>query len=88
LRWASWASLDWRPSRQAQKVQVFQIHGDADRTFPLQYTRPDRVVAGGGHLLPVTHAQAVNDFLSQAAASASASRMLYRSMEEADDANL
>jgi pimeloyl-ACP methyl ester carboxylesterase len=63
LRWASWAVLDWRPSPGARRARVYQIHGAADRTLPLKYTRPDVVVPGAGHLLPLTHAAAVNDFI-------------------------
>lgn len=62
-RWATWAVLRWQPSREVQRVRVYQIHGDADATFPIRYTRPSVVVAGGGHLLSVTHSQAVNEFL-------------------------
>jgi pimeloyl-ACP methyl ester carboxylesterase len=70
LQWASWAVLRWQPSRGARRVRVLQIHGDADRTLPIRYTRPDWVVVGGGHLLPLTHAHAVNDFLRCAGARA------------------
>ena len=31
--------------------------------FPYRLTRPDVIVPGGGHLLPLTHADAVNEFL-------------------------
>jgi pimeloyl-ACP methyl ester carboxylesterase len=65
-RWASWAVLTWRPNRAARQVRVYQIHGGADRTFPIRYTRPDVVVARGGHLLSLTHPQAVNELLAQA----------------------
>ena len=70
LRWASWAALSWRPSRGARQVRVYQIHGAADRTFPVRYTRPDVVVARGGHLLPLTHPRAVNELLRLAGANA------------------
>jgi pimeloyl-ACP methyl ester carboxylesterase len=66
LRWASWAALTWRPSRTARPVRVYQVHGSADRTFPIQYTRPDVVVARGGHLLSLTHPRAVNELLRRA----------------------
>jgi pimeloyl-ACP methyl ester carboxylesterase len=65
-RWASWAVLTWRPSRATRQVKVYQIHGGADRTLPIRYTRPDVVVAGGGHLLPLTHPRAVNEMLDLA----------------------
>lgn len=67
LRWASWAVLGWQPSPGVRGVRVLQIHGDADRTFPVRFTRPDVVVAGGGHLLTLTHPKIVNQFLQRAA---------------------
>jgi pimeloyl-ACP methyl ester carboxylesterase len=63
LRWASWAILNWKPSPQAVRLMVYQIHGSADRTLPIRYARPDHIVAGGGHLLPLSHGAEVNDFL-------------------------
>ena len=63
LRWASWAVLNWRPAPRSGGVRIYQIHGAADRTLPLRYTRPDVVVAGAGHLLPLTHPDAVNEFI-------------------------
>jgi pimeloyl-ACP methyl ester carboxylesterase len=65
LRWASWAVLNWRPSPEIRSVRIYQIHGAADRTLPVRYTRPDVVVAGAGHLLPLTHPNAVNEFIRQ-----------------------
>ena len=66
LRWATWAVLRWQPSPGVQNVRVLQIHGNADRTFPIRFTRPDVVVAGGGHLLTLTHPKIVNEFLHRA----------------------
>ncbi|HEV3338943.1 MAG TPA: alpha/beta hydrolase [Pirellulales bacterium] len=63
LRWASWAALTWQPSANTRGVRVFQIHGSADRTFPVKHTCPDVVVTGAGHLLPFTHPEAVNEFI-------------------------
>lgn len=63
LRWASWAVLDWRPNQALRQLRIYQIHGDADRTFPIRLTHPSQVVVGGGHLLPLTHPQTVTEFL-------------------------
>ena len=63
LRWATWAVLNWRPSPEAREVRVYHIHGAEDRTLPVKYTRPDVVVAGGGHMLPLTHPETVNEFI-------------------------
>jgi hypothetical protein len=68
LRWGCWAVLQWQPTHDARRVRVRQIHGSADRTFPVGYTHPDQIVRGGGHLLTLTHATEINDFLSRALA--------------------
>jgi pimeloyl-ACP methyl ester carboxylesterase len=65
LRWASWAALTWQPSAKTRGVRIFQIHGSEDRTLPVRHTRPDVVVTGAGHLLPLTHPEVVNDFISR-----------------------
>ena len=66
LRWACWAVLRWQPSPEARRVRVRQIHGSADRTFPLRYTHADQIILGGGHLLTLTHANQINEFVSRA----------------------
>jgi pimeloyl-ACP methyl ester carboxylesterase len=62
-RWAICAALKYRPSPAARRVPVYQIHGERDQTLPVGRTRPHVTVPGAGHLLPLTHAAAVNDFL-------------------------
>ena len=63
LRWAGLAVLGWNPDPDRPAVPVHQIHGDRDYILPHHLTRPDVLVRGGGHLLPLTHPQAVNEFL-------------------------
>src|SRR5262245_40240081 len=63
LRWASRAALTWKPSPAIAGVRVFQIHGERDRVLPAKRTRADVVLPGAGHLISLTHAPAVNDFL-------------------------
>jgi pimeloyl-ACP methyl ester carboxylesterase len=65
VRWAMCAVVRWRPSPAARRVEVFQIHGEADRTLPVHRTRPDVVVPAGGHVLPLTSSRAVTQFLRQ-----------------------
>jgi pimeloyl-ACP methyl ester carboxylesterase len=64
-RWARCAVIRWRPSPAARRVRVFQIHGEADRTLPVERTRPDVVVPAGGHALSLFSPRAVNEFLEQ-----------------------
>jgi pimeloyl-ACP methyl ester carboxylesterase len=64
LRWATRAVLTWRPDpRPPTRVPVYHIHGDRDHVLPVACTRADRVVRGAGHVLTLTHAEEVNDFL-------------------------
>lgn len=63
LRWASMAILQWKPHRDSLAIPVRQIHGDRDHVLPHRLTTPDRLVHGGGHVLPMTHAEEVNQFL-------------------------
>lgn len=64
LHWGLRAILSWRPGTPLA-VPVHHIHGDRDRLIPRRLVRPDRVIAGAGHLLNVTHAGAVNAFLRE-----------------------
>jgi pimeloyl-ACP methyl ester carboxylesterase len=65
LRWACWAVLHWQPTPGARRTRVRQIHGSADRTFPIRYTHPNQIITGGGHLLTLTHPAEVNEFLER-----------------------
>jgi pimeloyl-ACP methyl ester carboxylesterase len=63
VRWAVCAVLRWQPSPATKRVRVFHIHGGADRTLPVELTRPDEVVPGGAHALSLFNAGEVNEFL-------------------------
>jgi len=65
LRWASLAVLRWKPDPNAWSVPIHQIHGDRDRVLPHRLTTPDALVPRAGHLLPLTHPEAVNEFLER-----------------------
>jgi pimeloyl-ACP methyl ester carboxylesterase len=65
LRWACGAVLRWEPAKPSRKVLVFHIHGERDHVLPVRHTRPDVVVPGAGHLVPLTHAREVNEFLGE-----------------------
>ena len=58
-RWATGAILDWNPDVGSIPVPTLQIHGDADRTFPINLTTPDIIVPTGRHALPVSHPEEV-----------------------------
>lgn len=56
--------LKWRAPFELP-CPSFHIHGAADRIIPLRRVEPDSVVADGGHLINLTHAEAVNAFIEQ-----------------------
>ena len=63
LRWGSQAALRWTPSPATADVRIFQIHGERDRVFPAKRSRADVILPGAGHLISLTHATAVNEYL-------------------------
>jgi pimeloyl-ACP methyl ester carboxylesterase len=67
-RWATAAVLDWKPSRQVDRISSIHIHGDRDSTFPIRYTSADAIIRGGGHVLPLTHCEVIAEQLRQVAA--------------------
>jgi pimeloyl-ACP methyl ester carboxylesterase len=62
IRWAASAVSSW-PGVRELPMPIYHVHGDRDRLIPLRRVQPDRVIAGAGHLLSLTHADAVNDFI-------------------------
>ena len=67
-RWATASVLRWSPSRKLDSLRVIQIHGNRDTTFPIRYVDADVVVNGGGHVLPLTHAEEIAGILADLAA--------------------
>ncbi len=62
FKWSLARILDWN-STPTVDCPVFQVHGDRDYVLPLRYTKPDAVIAGGGHVISLTHPTLVNDFI-------------------------
>jgi pimeloyl-ACP methyl ester carboxylesterase len=58
-RWATTALVQWTASPQLDAIPTTQIHGDQDQTFPLHVARPEIAIAGGGHLIALTHAKEI-----------------------------
>lgn len=64
-RWATVSVLRWNAAYELNKVPVIQIHGDRDATFPIRYINADVVIVGGGHVLPLTHADEIAEVLAK-----------------------
>lgn len=63
VKWACRAIFGWAGAA-ALDVPIHQIHGARDRVIPLSSASPDAVVPDAGHLLNVTHPEAVNAFIA------------------------
>jgi pimeloyl-ACP methyl ester carboxylesterase len=63
IQWAMRAIVTWGGIENLS-MPIHHIHGDEDHIIPIGNVQPERVVQGAGHLLTLTHAQAVNDFIS------------------------
>ncbi|MGA2499223.1 MAG: alpha/beta hydrolase [Tepidisphaeraceae bacterium] len=63
VQWACGAVLTWHEDLHAPAVPVHHIHGARDYILPPQYTRPDVIIPGAGHVLSLSHAEQVNRFL-------------------------
>ncbi len=61
LHWAINAILNWKNNWQPQTL--FQIHGDADRIFPVKYIKPDYIIPGGTHFMIFSKAKEINEKL-------------------------
>ena len=66
LRWACGALLHWEVSPEVERLQLIHLHGSDDWILPARYAAPTRVIAGAGHILSVTHPEAVIEHLDHA----------------------
>ena len=64
MHWTVETLLSWQPTPLGGTA-VFHIHGSRDPLIPARRVDADRFIAGGGHLINVSHAEEVNGFISQ-----------------------
>jgi|688.fasta_scaffold548730_1 pimeloyl-ACP methyl ester carboxylesterase len=65
FKWSLARILDWNAA-PVLDCPVFHIHGDRDFVLPIRYTNADAKIAGGGHVISLTHSREVNDFIRSA----------------------
>lgn len=58
LRWAVNSILTWR--NEERPVNLYHIHGSADKVLPLRLVKADRVIKGAGHLVVFSHADLIS----------------------------
>src|SRR5687768_18583486 len=71
IQWGGCALTRWGGAGE-QRAPIHHIHGGDDRIMPCRLARPDVIIPGAGHLLTVTHAADVNQFLAERMATATA----------------
>lgn len=62
FRWSLARLLDWNEAPRLD-CPVFHVHGERDMILPCRNTRPDCVIAGGGHVISLTHSGEVDEFI-------------------------
>jgi pimeloyl-ACP methyl ester carboxylesterase len=62
MHWVLSAILNWDP-KPLPGVRVLQIHGGRDSLILARRVEADRIIPDGGHMINLTHADQVNDFL-------------------------
>ena len=67
LSWAVDQLLNWQ--NQAQPSPLYQIHGTADRIFPIKKVRATHVLKGAGHFMVMNRASQISGILREILAS-------------------
>ena len=63
IRWAMHAILSWR--NEIIPEPLWQIHGSKDEILPMRFTKPTHKVPGGNHLMIMSKAAELNQFLQE-----------------------
>lgn len=63
LTWAMQAALDWK--NEQVPAPLCHLHGTRDEVFPVWLTKPTHKIPRGGHVLVMSHPEAVNHHLHQ-----------------------
>lgn len=63
LNWAINQVLNWK--NDWVPTNIFHIHGDADRLFPIRKIEPTHLIKGGGHFMVMNKAAAVSAALEE-----------------------
>lgn len=61
--WAINEVLNW--TNEWQPANLFHIHGDNDKTFPVKNVSPTHIVKGGGHFMIMNKAAEVSVFINE-----------------------
>ncbi len=65
IRWAAGAVMAWPGPAEPPPCPVRHIHGQCDGLIPIDQVDPDRVLPDAGHLLNLSHPDAVAEFIRE-----------------------
>jgi pimeloyl-ACP methyl ester carboxylesterase len=63
VKWAIHEVLNWRNEQRPENV--FHIHGNKDKTFPVNLVKADQIISGGGHFMVLSHAKEISDIINK-----------------------
>jgi pimeloyl-ACP methyl ester carboxylesterase len=63
LKWAIHEILNWK--NEWRPDNIFHIHGNRDKTFPVELVKADRVIEGGGHFMVLSHAAEISNIINE-----------------------
>ncbi len=61
-KWAVNQAINWK--NDWHHPEIYHIHGDNDKMFPIKYTRPTHTVKDAGHFMIMNKADEVNDCIN------------------------
>lgn len=62
IRWAMQAILSW--DNEVIPSGLWQVHGSRDEILPLKFTRPTHIIDKANHLMIMSRAEELNNFIS------------------------
>jgi len=74
LKWSVRQIFNWR--NDWKPPQIFHLHGDNDKLFPLKNVKPTHVISKGGHFMVMSHCDEINEIVGQICAGLSKSGVL------------
>jgi pimeloyl-ACP methyl ester carboxylesterase len=65
-QWSCRALLEWECCKDPPTLPIHSIHGALDRVIPPANINPEKLIAGGRHMINLTHPAEVNRFVLEA----------------------
>jgi len=63
LKWSLRNIFNWK--NEWSPPQIFHIHGDKDKLFPISKVKPTHVIKNGGHFMVMSHFDEINKIVAE-----------------------